>query len=153
MSENKEVIYNLQRGFDYALKGETQTASFLTLLPPTMKTHTLAAALKQSVMKMFKHVALEQQNVPQIEVAEKDIGSKDTDSEGGELDSSTVLTVMFSNDHVDVNVIFEQAKSLFRQGAILVDGEIKLNQVLIEKMSIDDFQNLTGEYIANFTVA
>jgi len=147
--------YTLTKSFDYSFKGEIRKADFITLFPPTMKQHNAASELKQSMIKM---VRVEYSSTENIENLTKDAESltKESDKkedEDSEITAELILSMIFGSTTVDVNVIFEQAKELFRLGLALVDGEQKLTAPLIEKMSIEDFRNLVGEYIANFILA
>ena len=144
MSE-ENLHYNLESPFKYAFKGDTRTASFITLLPPTMKQQKYAASLKQSIMRAARSDVAESTS----KAVEKDT----EDTTEAEITAELVLALIFGSVGMDVNVIFGQAKDLFTHGAALVDGEEKLTIGLIDKMSVDDFQNLTGDYIANFTLA
>lgn len=143
MSES-EVTYNLMNPFEYAFKGDQRNAEFITLTAPTMRQHSQAAALKQSIIKM-------------VTKAVRDAESRDpTENEAEEDEPVTaemVISTIYGSDCVDANVVWEQAKALFREGVALIDGEQKLTAPLIEKMSPADFEKLTGEYIANFTLA
>lgn len=140
-----EATYTLNVPFSYAHKGESVEAQFITLKAPTMKQHSQASSLKQSIMKLLKSVT---DDADESEKSE----SKD-DSDDSELSGENLVMLMFSSDVVDINVIFEQAKAVFKAGCALVDGEQPLNGNLIEKFDPEDFQNLVGEYILNFTIA
>jgi hypothetical protein len=63
-----------------------------------------------------------------------------------------VVSAIYGSNSIDANVVWEQAKALFKEGVALVDGEQKLTAPMIDKMSPDDFEKLTGEYVANFTL-
>lgn len=149
MSEPKEVIYDLTSPFEYAYKGDVRTASFITLKEPTIKQHTQLCSLENSIFNVYKNVT-EFSNKSAKNKNDSDDDGKDNDKG---LDSESVIQVIFYNDAVDVNVIFAQAKELFKIGGALVDGEQVLNYPLIDKMSITDFRNIVGEYIANFIKA
>jgi len=137
----KEFIYNLEAPFEYAYKGDTRTAEFVTLLAPTMKNNNFAASLTQSVRKSI------------LAVTRNMVVDKDAVPDDSPLTGEAIMTLLFSNPDVDINVIFEQAKALFKNGGALVDGEEKMTTPLIEKMEVGDFQNMVGEYIVNFTIA
>jgi len=152
--ETQNFVFNLQTPFNYAFKGEKRDASFISIQPPTMKEHHLASQLKQSIMHMLRKDQLDYAEV--LETNPK----KATDTEGtggtddsGELTPELILALIFSSASIDANVIFGYAKEIFKSGLAQVDGEHKLTYPLMEKMTIDDFQNLTGEYIVNFILA
>jgi len=141
MSEPKEVTAELTDSFEYAYKGDQREAQFISLFAPTMRQHSQAAALKQSIMKM-------------IAKAVKDVDDDSTDvSDESEVTAEMVITTIYTSECVEANVVWEQAKALFKEGAALIDGEQKMTAPLIEKMSPDDFEKTVGKYIANFTLA
>lgn len=145
MENENEFIYELKTKFEYSFKGEMREASFISLRAPTMKEHNLASKLKQSIYNLIKNET--QENDTQEKKTEK---STDDDAE---ITAELILMMMFASNNIDINVVFEQAKELFGSGLALIDGEQKLNNPLVQKMSIDDFQNLIGEYIVNFILA
>lgn len=142
MEELSEVQFDLSKSFEYAFKGDSREAEFIMLSPPTMKQHARAAALKQSITKI-------------VTAAVKD-SSDDEDSEideESEITPQMIIGTIYSSSSVDANVVWEQAKALFKDGVALVDGEQKLTASLIEKMKPSDFEKMVGVYIANFTLA
>lgn len=141
MSEPTEVLFELTAPFEYASKGEQREAQFITLLPPTMRQHSQAAALRQSIMRM---VAKAQREAP--------AASEDDDEDEGPT-AEMVRSIIYTSEAVEANVVWEQAKALFKEGVALIDGEQKITAPLIEKMSPTDFENMAGEYIVNFTLA
>ena len=56
--------------------------------------------------------------------------------------------------NVDLSDVFDVAKKLFQfPGIALIDGEQKFNNELINRLSIDDLEDMLGEYMINFTLA
>jgi len=149
--EKKEVLYQLKSTFEYAFKGENRTASFISLRPPTMREHHPASQLKQSIMTMIRTTYSGDEILKAGDQA-KSSNQGDTTADD-DITAELILTLLFSSDNLDINVVFEQAKVLFKAGVALIDGEQVLNNPLVDKMSIDDFQNIVGEYIANFILA
>lgn len=153
--DEAEVHFKLTTPFEYAFKGEKRVADFISLTAPNMRQHHLAAPLAQSVMKMFStaYTGEDREAITQaIEDKKENEVIEEKESEET-VDAETILTLMYSSKTVDINVIFEQAKTLFKFGIALIDGESKLNDHLIHEMAVKDFENLVGEYIANFIIA
>lgn len=142
MKEATEITHDLESSFQYAFKGEQRDASFITLTAPTMKQHSQAAALKQSIIRIVTDAA-------------RNANDKDDDSEDSEgtITSEMIVTIVYANSCVDANVVWEQVRALLKEGLALIDGEQKLTVPLMEKMSPDDFEKMAGAYIANFTLA
>lgn len=142
MKEATEITHDLESSFQYAFKGEQRDASFITLTAPTMKQHSQAAALKQSIIRI-------------VTDAVRDAGDDNSDDSKGEeaITSKMVVATIYGSSCVEANVVWGQARALLKEGVALIDGEQKLTVPLMEKMSPDDFENMAGEYIANFTLA
>jgi len=142
-SEKKETLYQLKNPFEYAFKGEQRNADFISLKAPSMKQHHQAAELQQSIMTMVREEYTDNDNPKDVDDSDKD----------GDITAELILTLMYCSKKVEVNIIFEQAKALFKTGVALIDGEQNFTAPLVDKMSIVDFENLTGEYIVNFILA
>ena len=139
MKEPNEVHFELTEKFEYAFKGEQREAGFILLFPPTMRQHSQAAALKQSISKIVAKA---------VEGVDRD--EEDDEEDDKPITAKIVINTIYSSACVDVNVVWEQAKALFKEGVALIDGEQKMTAPLVEKMSPKDFENLVGEYVANF---
>lgn len=142
MEEVTEKQFDLTAPFEYAFDGDVRSAAFITLLPPTMKQHSQAAALKQSIIRI---------------VTDAVRNADDEDPEDSKADEAItakmVVATIYGSGCVEVNVVWEQVRALLKSGVALIDGEQKLTVPLMDKMSPDDFENMAGEYIANFTLA
>lgn len=137
-----EITYELKKPFDYAYKGENQSASFITLNEPTFKQLTHVTPIKQAFS-----AAMAQLSSKDIEKAADDTAD-DTD-ESGDPTAAMMLAVLYQWDG-NLSGVFIHAQELFKSGAALVEGETKLTTPLMEKMSTTDFEQLVGEYIAAF---
>lgn len=140
--EQSEVNFQLTESFGYAFKGDQREAEFITITPPTMKQHSQASALKQSIITMVTEAVKDSSD-------KEDKEDKEDDSD---ITAEMVISTIYGSKCVNANVVWEQAKALFKEGVALVDGEQKLTSKLIEEMSPSDFEKLTGEYIVNFTL-
>lgn len=135
-----EHIYELKHPFEYAHKGDTQEASFITLFAPTFKQVGRMAPIKQAFTSAIE------------EVTKTVDTSQETGDAGDDNDKVTAAQVMqlMYRWSGDMTGVFLHAQELFKSGAALVDGETKLTTPLMEKMQMVDFEGLVGEYIANF---
>ena len=144
MKEVTEITYDLKSAFKYAFKDDMRDAQFITLIPPTMKQHSQAAALKQSIIRIVTDA---------IRGAGSDDENDSKAKEDEKITSKMVVATIYGSSCVEVNVVWEQIKVLLKSGVALVDGEQNLTIPLMEKMSPEDFEDMAGEYIANFTLA
>jgi len=142
MKEVTEITHDLQSPFKYSFKGDQVEASFITMTAPTMKQHSQAAALKQSIVRI-------------VTDAVRNSNDKEGDEKEGEdtITAEMIVNTVYGSACVDANVVWEQVKALLKEGLALIDGEQKLTIPLMEKMSPADFETMAGEYIANFTLA
>lgn len=152
MKEESEVIYTLEKSFNYSYKGDTREAEFITLLPPTMKQHNQAASLKQSIMKIVQNIIKDEKPKGSNPTAEQK-DDENAESTDDEITREMIVGAIYGSMVVDANVVWEQAKDLFKQGVILIDGEQKITTPLFDKMHPNDFEQMVGEYVVNFTIA
>jgi hypothetical protein len=135
-----EFEYILKTKFGYASKGETAEATFITLFAPTSKTTRQCAALKQAFFR-----AMGEQ--------EGGGGEEQTDS-SFDIEGSDVMALLAMSKNVDLPDVIDISKQLFKMpGIALVDGETKLGESLIDRMSVDDIEDMLGEYMINFILA
>lgn len=138
-----EVQYELKKSFDYAYKGENQTASFITLFAPNYKQMGNFTPIKQAFTAAITEVTADLD--PE---AAKDEAAKDDTG----VTAAAAMQLMYRWTG-DLTKIFLYAEQLFKSGAAMIDGEIKLTTPLLEKMDMVDVEGLLGEYIANFIAA
>lgn len=133
-----EVIYTLINPIEYAWKGEKTEGSFITLTAPTFKMITKAAPIKQAFMSAITEF---QKNVS--------VEADPSSSDGSNVTAKQIMQILYSSS-INVNSLFLNAQELFKSGLAMLDGQQSLTVPLMEKMSVDDFEGLLGEYIANF---
>lgn len=158
IEEQNEVTYHLKNRFNFAHKGDVVDADSITLLPPTMQQHALAAALKQSIYRMLAAMATEvdgqaegaEEAKEQVETKEENTIDQDKKKQD---DIDSILNVIYTSKTVSANAVWEQGKKLFINGVAMINGKQKMNMVLINKMSITDFEQMIGMYIINFIIA
>ena len=144
MEEATEATFDITEPFEYAFKGEQRNAGFITLLPPTMKQHSQAAALKQSIIRIVREA---------VQGAGDDDGDDERVNTEDEVTSEQVVATIYGGQCVEAGVVWIQVKALLKENLALIDGEQKLTTPLMEKMSLKDFESMAGTYIANFTLA
>ena len=136
-----EFKYVLKTPFDYTFKGDTAKAEFITLSAPTSKTTQECSALKQAFFRAMGE-------------REGKGGKADVDAEVDDIEGSDVLILIAMSNNVDLSDVMDNAKKLFQQPNIaMIDGETKMKTELIGRMSVDDLEDMLGEYMVNFTLA
>ena len=135
---SRPIEYELKDGLEYAKGGEMVEASFVTLHPPSAKHLTECADLKQAFFR----------SLPDDDGRELD-KSKDLP----ELDGDAIMTMIAMSRNVELKVVLLTAKQLFKNGVAFLEGEQKMTTPLLEAMSLDDLQSMTGCYMVNFILA
>ncbi len=140
--DETEVHYSLKNPFDYAIKGDMKEAKFVILRSPTVSNIANVARLKQGFMKAITS----QGNKNSSEV-------DDTKNKENDLSDLTgdMIMVMLSMSAIDYAGYLETARSIFTDSDVCsIDGEIELSKTLIKKMSADDLESMTGEFLKYF---
>lgn len=133
----KEAQYELKQSFQYAAKGDTVDASFVTLMAPNYKQMQHMVPIKQAFTAAIKEIA--------ADVAEPETA----DQTESTLAASEAIALMYQWTG-DLTKVILHAEQLFKSGVALVDGETKMTTPLMEKMAVEDIEGLLGCYIANF---
>jgi hypothetical protein len=133
-----EYNYELKQSFGYAKNGDTQEASFITLIAPNFKQMPHMTPIKQAFMSAISEIT---ETTSTSETA--------SESEPGDINGAQVMQLMHRWSG-DLTKVFLHAQELFKSGAALVDGQERLTVPLMEKMGLTDFENMVGAYIANF---
>ena len=138
MTTKKEIMYPLEQPLTYAKAGVQVEGSFIALTAPTSKNMTECAFLKQAFFRSLPKTRPE---------------DREEVSEAPEITGAGVITLITMSKDVDLSGVLLTAKELFTSGVALVDGEVKLTKPLLDSMSQDDLEAMTGEYMANFILA
>lgn len=143
MSNKSSYDLELRHPFTYHNKGEEATAGFIRLDAPTSRHAGQIADLKQYLFRSFPEV-------------EDDGTEKDTDTDQDpELTGPQVLTLFYKAENVSFKQVLLTAKELFttKPSIALVDGEQAVTNPILYNINPDDFERMTGEYIARFIAA
>jgi len=139
-----EIFHTLLKPFTYSLKGESRKAEFLTVRSPTSDNLSSVAQLKQGFMKAVTG----SHDSKAVEAARAEGKAKEAS-----LDNLTgdAIIAMLSMSDINYAVYLETAKFVFTHSDVcLIDGEIEFNKELSRKLSFDDLEALTGEYLRVF---
>lgn len=131
-----EIDFHLTTTFNYSHKGESTEATFIRLTAPTSRHSRECAALKQAFFRA----------VPRNEDAEQPDDLADPEGQD-------VITMIAMSDRVELPDVLDVARKLFTNGVAMIDGETKLTNPLIDRMSQDDWEAMIGEYMVGFTLA
>ena len=135
----EEIRQELKYPFEYAVKGDMVTASFVTMTAPTFKQLDKFTPIKQAFTAAVTEISESVTTTTESEEKQSD----------EEMKPAAVMQVMHAWSGNLVG-IFLHAEQLFKSGAAMVDGDLKLTSDLMAKMALSDFEALVGAYIANF---
>lgn len=141
-----DLKYELLGSFKYALKGDEQDAGWIELSAPTTKNMKECAAIKQAFFQ-----SLPKTDAKDIEALKELQDGKESKTEM--LNGDEIIAMISASSDVSLAVVYANARELFCSGIALVDGEEKLTKPLMDKMTFEDFEAMTGQYIANFIIA
>ena len=140
-----EVDYELKVSFKYAHPDGESDANLIRMYPPKLKNIKHIAPLKQAFMQAVVEVSRQSNST-------SDSSSVDSDKEDTRTGSDVIAAIEASN--VDMGKMLEQFQTLIlRSDLFKIDGEVKITDVLLSRISIEDFYEMLGEYMINFIVA
>ncbi len=132
-----EFRYQLSTPLKYHYRGDEVEAAFIVLSAPTSRHMKECSKIKQAFMRA----------IPDSDA--------DATGEGGDMSKVTgheIMAMIAASDKVELGHVLDTAKKLFTSGLAMIEGETRLTSHLVDEMSLDDFELMTGEYIANFTL-
>ena len=126
----------------YAFEGSNHQASFIRFFAPSSKVSRECAALKQAFMR-----AVPTPTAAQVEAARMKEGKQELPT------GPEIVAVMMASTDVDYPDVLDVARKLFLSpGIAKVDGEVKLTRNLLDQVDGNDFEEMLGVYMANFTM-
>lgn len=137
--------------------GEMNEAQFIEMNAPTGRHSRYVAALRQAIVKAIVEegrvsAALDSEEVRQGPPAPEKEPAEDEDEQVEIADGIEIVNIL-ARSSVSLADTYKIARELFLQKGILkVDGDVQMTQMLIDKMTAQDFERLVGSYIANFTL-
>ncbi len=137
-----EFDFELNVPFDYAHKGEQFQSSFIKLIAPSAKHARFCAPLKQAIFRSLPNDAGGKEEVDEKEKSQK-------------LEGQTLMALIYQSETVELSQVLLWARELFisKPAIALVEGVERVTNPIIDVMHPDDFEEMIGEYIANFVVA
>ena len=136
---NTEFQFELTTPVKYHSGGEEVEGAFITLYAPSKKQMKNNIALKEA---FFKAVASQ----------EGDSSSDNKISEQGKLSGMDLIDMLYISG-VSMHAVLLSATELFKSGIAKVEGSVNLTQPILDGLSQDDLEAMTGEYMVNFTLA
>ncbi len=136
---NAEFQFELNTPVKYHAGGEELDGNFITLTAPSKKQMKNNIALKEA---FFKGISAQE--------AQTSSGSNVSDQP--ELTGADVIDMMYMSG-VPMHNVLLSATELFKSGVAKIDGSVSLTQPILDGISQDDLEAMTGDYMVNFTLA
>jgi hypothetical protein len=135
--------YDLKQPFEYSLKGESPTAEFIELRAPSSKVVTICADLKQCFLRASTGGS-----------GETEKSTSDKKPKEVEFTGDMIMMMVGMSKDVDLKSFYLHGSELFgKKGIALIDGEVSMKPEHLERISVEDFEAMLGEYLVNFTLA
>jgi hypothetical protein len=139
--------YPLKDKITYTFEGHVETAEFFELRAPTSRNRRECALLKQSFYVALKE---QQTSISDDEREKAKDRLNDASDEDLSLDGDEILAIMSMAGGIELDKVIDLAVKLFTNGAAFVDARVKVNQQHIDRLSYDDLESMTGEYLKVF---
>lgn len=140
----EEFDFVLTKKIPYSDDGVEVEGSFIKLTAPSSKQLTNCTELKQAFMRAIGDMD-KKYTKEEIEDAKKSLGDSKQD-----MDGSGIMSTLYMSKNVDMVKVLISAIELFRTGVAEIEGKKELTKPLIDLMSQEDLERMTGEYMANF---
>lgn len=86
------------------------------------------------------------------EIREAKAVDEKPESDGPAFTPEEVISMISMSTVVDYGKLLDTMADLLLTGVAKIDGEAKMTRHILDSMSQADFENITGEYYANFTL-
>lgn len=137
--------FKITTPFKFTNGGEQDTATFIEMYAPTSRHSKQCCELKQAFFRAMQ----EQQDSNSTEV-EVEVEGKDA----SDIKGPDVMSLISISRNVNLSDTIDIARHLFAgTGLAKINGEVNLNKETSCRMSIDDFENMLGDYLVNFILA
>lgn len=135
--ENNVFILDLSATLEYSKKGEFEKTASLEFAPPSMLCEKEAMRLAQLVMRAT--------------IDAKDLAAGQEQQKADQsVDEEAVKILLMSSKSVPFSDVSEAFKALACK-VCTCDGELKVTEALLAKLSLADYMRALTGYVANFT--
>ena len=136
-----EYDFYLLVPLSYSSGSSQHDATFIRLFAPSSKVSRECSALKQAFLRAVPKEA-------------STVDAPSPENSADDLTGSDVIQILAISTNVELPDVLEVGRRLLlAPGISKVEGEVKLTSTLLERMDQEDFENMLGEYMVNFTLA
>jgi len=138
--EQKEMLFQLSDKIQYSKAGEFPETATIQINAPSMEVFDEASELSQMVMASMIDAS---KNIQ--------VSSKEVDPEDAKIDAEAVKALLMSARNVKMSDVRKCFDALVLKSATF-DGEVKITETTLKKLSMADYTRMVCEYIANFII-
>jgi TusA-related sulfurtransferase len=143
---NNELNYTLKKSIQCQIQGENLDCNNLVCHAPTYNVRRQCQKIKQIFFEIIK--SNQEKLDKKKEGSETKVKTDDNDSK---IEASDILNLFYTSD-IDISKAMDEFENLITSGLCKVEGQIQLNKNLLNKMALQDIENLFGEYVAFFLI-
>ncbi len=135
--------------------GNLHEATFVTLRAPSSSAFKTAAKIKQQMIRAIMGEQRKRLTDPLRTAQPAAPAPEETKTEAAsERATGADMMQMLAQSDADLGELCELVRDLIlAHGVALLDGEVKITPVLLERVSLADFESIVGEYLATFPLA
>ena len=148
----KTLEYKLSQPVEYADQGEQVEGDVLVCTAPKGKNRKDATRIKQMFFRAMP--SLDEFSDEQKEAAEQRKAESDnSESSDVEIDGGEVLFMIMQSTKVEYDEFIELGRKMISSGLCKVDGIKEVNSTVLDRLSVEELENLIGDYVAFFIVS
>lgn len=138
---------------EYAGKdGKLHNGSFVELQAPTSAAFRVAVRIKQQMLRAIMSEQRKAASDPLRAPAAPE--TEAPDAAVAESPTGADMLAMLAQSDADLAEIGDLVRELIvSHGIALLDGEVKMTALLVDRLSLRDFEAIVGEYLATFPLA
>lgn len=136
---NTEFQYELTTPIKYHSGGEEVEGAFITLYAPSKK-------------QMKNNIVLKEAFFQAVDSQQDTVSSGKTIAEQEKLSGVDLIDLLYISG-TSMHPVLLSATELFKSGVAKIEGSVSLTQPILDELSQDDLEAMTGEYMVNFTLA
>ena len=146
----KTLDYRLSQPVPYADQGETVEGEVLVCTAPKGKNRKDVTKLKQMFFR-----SLPDQDSASIEKAQaaKELKEEEASEEDISINGNEILFIVMQSAKVEYDDFIELGRKVLSSGCCSIDGVKEVNSTIIDRLSVEELENVVGEYVAFFIVS
>lgn len=131
--------------------GTMRQGNWVELSAPTSSAFRLALKIKQQLMRA---IVAEGRKIAERAASLPPAAPTEPEEKAAELLRGSDYLAMLASSDADIAGLAEKVRELFlSHGVAKIEGETRVTALILDSMSMHDFEALVGEYLATFPLA